>query len=617
MVTLTVRTLDAETDKPVFAFSHDGSMVNVSLIVIPVTNPPPSWSTGKAMLAAVEGDPNNGPLSAPASDKGVTSTPEFSQYAGYLAGTPRIYRIPDEGLSIDLGLVGGDVGGWMVGVIPASSNVYEFSPTALFVAADQDLTVWGFKLDLSPLAREVLEKRGRAKAELAKLAPEWGGSLTDVPWPVLQMVHNYIENAGENAPHDPRLAAYWINDFSWAVMDFAIPAREFDLLVDNYAQVRGVIEGVPWPHSSSKAMNGGWSEQGIPHFDSCALGLPVMIGTDGTPLTITNWRLCVPSFSQYFPRSDDQIRMDLATLWLTDGNFGLIIECIVKHVQEAADAMRKRARIMRIIGYVAPILLQPSFATIIAAITDAAGQTFLKNSKWYVTAIFDLAVGGATALLGGGEAIGGWEESIIKGTWDKSLAFVKQIITMGGLTGLKQVADDAAKLAELAKEPKSAGALSAAGEVLDSMTDAQVEALFKAVQDGASFADFIQLILETKNLPPVLLPWLGWCIGHSGMGIVLAGVFSLAKEIGALLNSAWGQLGAVDPQKDVTLPLVDQAAATVPMDAATVSLLNGENPKFPQQAVTTASAAAGVASVTGTVATLTALGILVTKGLIR
>lgn len=603
MVTLTVYTVDAETDKPVPAFTLDGKTVNVSIIVLPSSAPPPSGGNAQSMVDILAGDPNNAPLGPQdAPDKQATLSPAFSPYGGYLSDVARIYRVPVEGLTLDLGVVGGNTSGWWIGVIPAESDVYEFAPLLFWVDADLYQGIYGYRKDLSSLAREVLEKRAKAKAELVKLSPEWGGSLTAVPWPVLQMVHNYVENA--LPPKDARLAAYWVNDLSWAVLDFAIPAREFDLLVDRYGAIHAIIEEIPWPD--------------IPHFETCAQGLPFYVGKDGDVYSMTNWRLCVPTFSDYFPRSDNQIRMDMATLWLAGPNFALIIECIIKHIQDAEAALKKKARIMKIVGLVAPILIMPSPATIIAAITDAAAQSFLKNSKWYVSALFDLATGAAMALLGGGVSLGGWEQDLIKSVWDKSIDLVKLVVQSGNIENAKQLADDAAKLGELNAQPKEAAALAAAGEVLGSMSEEQTAMLFKAVQEGASFPEFVQMILETKNLPPVLLPWLAWCLGHSGMGIILAGVFALAKEIGALMGSAWGGMGAVDPQGDVTLPLIGEAqAAGVSVPAGTVALLNGDNPAFPQQPVTAGGAVAGATSIGGTVALLTAIGYGVSKGLIR
>lgn len=603
MVTLTVHALDAETDSPIGAFALDGAAVNVSLVILPVSLPSPGGSIANEMLAAIAEDPNNGPLAVGGpDDKAVTGTPAFSQYAGYLAGQPRIYRIPDEGLELDLGLVTGDTGGWWIGVIPAENAVYEFEPIVFFVAETTSVGIYGYKHDLSSLAREVLVKRAKAKAELAKLAPEWGGSVTSVPWAVLSMVHNYVEN-GLGA-QDPRLQEHWINQFSWAVMDFAVPAREFDLLVERWHRIFLILGTIPYPD--------------LAYFSDCAEGIPVTIGKNGKPLTITNYRLCVPSFSEYFPREDDQIRVDLATVWLAGGNFDLIVECIVKHIANTAARMEKKARIMKIVSLVAPILIMPNPATIIVTIADVAAQEWLKNQEWYVSAIFNLAVGAVVTLLGGGVAVGaGFESELIKNLWEGSMKLVQQVIASGGAQDVAQLAKDAAKLAELNGQPKEAGALYAAAEVLGSMSEAEVAALFKAVNEGASFMEFIQMILQTKDLPPPLIPWLAWCVGHSGMGVLLAGVFDLAKQIGALLNSAWAGMGAVNPQADVTFPLVEAAnAGGVEIPADTLAVLNGDNPAFPQQAVS-ASPVGGAVAFAGTGALIAAIGYLVNVGTIK
>lgn len=606
MATLTVRTVDAETDKPVAAFNIDGKLVNVSLIVLPVSIPAASASTAQSMVEILAADANNAPLGpADASDKQATLSAGFSPYGGYLAGVARIYRIPGEGLSIDLGVVSGDLAGWWCGVIPAENTVYDFMPLLFFVNADTDQSIYGFKKDLSALAREVLEKRAKAKTELAKLAPEWGGSLTAVPWPVLQMVHNYVENA--LGAQDQGLAAYWINDLSWAVMDFAIPAREFGLLVERYARIRAILGEVPYPD--------------IPHFGGCAEGLPFAVGKDGDVYSVTNWRLCVPSFSAYFDgKTDNEIRTDLGGIWLAGENFALIVECIVKHIQSAEESLKRKIRIMKVVSYLAPILILPSPATIISTISDVAGQTFLKNAKWYVSLAFDLAKGLVMSLLGvpGAGVEGGWETDAVKGAFDKALDFAKQVSLAGLSIDAKKLAKDASILAELNDELKASAVLNAAAEILGSMSEDQVAALFKAVQNGASYADFVQMILESKNLPPILIPWLSWCIGVTGMGVLLAQLFDLAREIGGLLGSAWGSLPTTDPQADVTLPLVGIAAdAGVTVPQGTVAILNGSEEAYPQQPMNTVSGAKAAASVTGTLALIATLTYSVVKGIIR
>lgn len=605
MVTLTVRALDAETDAPIGAFALDGVTVNVSIVVLPVALPSPGGSTASQMLAALAEDSNNGPLAVGGpDDKPVTGTPNFAQYSGYLAGLPRIYRIPDIGLELDLGLVVGDTGGWWIGVLPAAGNdAYEFEPVLFFVAEDLEVGVYGYKRDLTPLAREVLSLRAKAKAELAKLAPEWGGSVTSVPWAVLSMVHNYVEN-GLGAK-DPRLQEHWINQFSWAVMDFAVPAREFDLLVERWHRIFLILGTIPYPD--------------LAYFSDCAEGIPVTIGKNGAPLTITNYRLCVPSFSEYFPREDDQIRVDLAVVWLAGGNFDLIVACIVKHIANTAARMEKKARMLKIISVVAPILIMPNPATIITTVANLAAQEYLKNQEWYVSVIFNLAVGAAVTLLGGGVAVGaGLETELIKGVWEGSMKLVQQVIASGGATDVAQLAKDTAKLAELNGQPKEQGALEAAAEVLGSMSETEVAALFKAVNEGASFQVFIQMILETKTLPPPLIPWLAWCVGHSGMGVLLAGVFELAKQIGALLNSAWAGMGTVNPQDDVTFPLVAAAnAGGVEIPAETLSVLNGDNPAFPQQAAPPGAGVGGAIAFGGTAAFIAAIGYLAKVGILR
>lgn len=606
MVTLTVQAIDAETDKAIGPFVHNGQTVNLCLVVLPVGGTPlPTADDALAAIAALESDPNNAPIPVGGPEqKPVIGTPGFADFAPSLGAQPFIVRV-DGLLSLDLGSLSASVQGWWVGVIPVESDAYEFEPLVAFIEGDDDLTIYGYRHDLSPLAREVAEKRAAAKRELDKLGPQWGGVGAPIPSVVVDMVHAYIENS--LPPKDPRLAAYWINDLSWAVMDFAIPAREFDLLVDRYAVLVGIVGEVPWPD--------------LPYFERCALGVPLTMGKDGKPLTPLNWRICVPTFSDYFPREANQIRTDVGGLWLA--NLGMVFACVVKKIQEKIKEAEKSAKFWKVAGFALSIIFLPNPATIISSIVDEVKSWLLKNacaspedqSKWFcnpaLTVGLDWASGQVTALVTGGYVAGAFEGLTVK-VFGMATQYVAKALELQGTLDLVEAAKAAEQLAALDGEMQAANALGAVAAIGENVT---AEDLLKLAQEGASFEAFVAKALGLDTMPPALLPFLVWCIGVTGTGILLRSIFELAKEIGALLGDLWANVPSVDPQNDITFPMLNAAeAAGVAVPQSVNDLANGLYGAYPQQAVTAAGSAV---SAGGTVLGLAGIGYLVLKGIVR
>lgn len=535
--TLVISAVDAETDDPVLPFVYDGKKVAFSVLVLAVK----AGLSGDLIgaLTSLAGEPANGPIGlVEPADKGVVGTAEFgSVFFPYLADNPRIYRTENGFLSLSLNPTA-DTAGWIIAPVPLLLPDYDIEPvyTAVdAVAGEARVPFTLYKKDLTPLAREVLEKRAAARPQLELLKKEWGGE-SPVVW---DMVHNFVENT--LPPKDERLAKYWINDYSWTVIDEAFPARQFDLLVERYDRMRAILAEVPFPD--------------LPYFEKCALYMPITVGIDGVlPLSPLNHRLFVPVFSAYFPRTDAQIKTDLGALWMV--NLPTIFDCVVKKLTEAVKQAQKTAKFWKIAGNLVSLVLLPTPASIFAGVSDTASYLFLQNkcsggadqtgicNPVYLQA-YNAAIGLLSGLASGGEALTGL--GVSGDAYEKAVGFLKEKIAGIGVEELKEIAKDAEKL--------------------------------KALVEGT---------LGTDEIPPELKLFLTWCLRVSILDVLIANI------LGSLIG------GDVDPQEMITGPLVgDAAAAGFAASDSLLALVNGDDPDFPAQTpfpvVPVVAAGAGVA----------------------
>lgn len=530
-VILNVHVTDAETDEPIDLI--DGGD-RPSILVLPVGSPVPGMDVIQGAVKALLDVPSNGPIPPDAPiDKSVTGSPAFAEYGLELPIEPRIYRVDPAGLSLDLGPLQAPLAGWYVATVPPTTNTWEFQPTLVFVSKSQDLAITGFRSDLTPLAKEVLRLRALWKPQHDLMVTEWGGQESTAVW---EMTYNYVYNTLGPPPEGDPLQAYW-GDYVWVILDLGVPAREFDLLVERYTRVQTILAGVPWPD--------------LPFFERCAHGSPLTLGKDGQPLTIGNWRLCVPTFSDYFPRDDKQIMQDLGLLWLA--NLAPIFECIVQKVAAAQKDAQKTAKIWKIASLIVPALILPSPAIILGAVSDLAAYTFLQNVNPLLLQALQLAESAVIGLLGGGATIPGLDATSGK-IFDSLLKLTQQFIESEGLQAVVEAAKDAAKLQAM----------------VDSVTG-------------------------INEIPPVLVPFVTWCLRVGVLDVLIA----------QLLGTLSGQ--DVNPQTMITYPLIQSAQnAGVAVPASLMDMVEGKNPDFPAQipskvgvAVAVAAAAAGVLTVLG------------------
>src|SRR3990167_3807518 len=520
---LHISAVDAETNSLVGLLE---SGAEFSAAIFPVAQEIPAADL-EAALAAFAAEPANGPIPPEdPPDKPVTGAPGFGPLGNILTEPPRIVRIGGA-LAIQFEPAP-QTGGWYVAAVPSETDDYEIEPRVRFIAkapGDIQVPFTFYRRDLTPLAREVLVMRQKARVQLAIVSAEWEGETAGV-W---DMVHNYVENTLW-PPEDERLRAYWIGWMSWAVLDFAVPARDFDLLMERTEQIMTALADVPWPD--------------LPFFERCAYGVPITQGTDGAPLAILNWRIAVPKFSDYFPRETHQVKTDLGTLWLA--NLEAVFTCVLAKAADEAEDAKRTAKFWAIAGAVAPMLILPTPIVVAGTVWDLASANFLQNANPALLAALNAAKSLLVSLVSGGAAVPGFDVS--GKVMEAMTGVIRKLLENQGLAELKELAKDIEKLKGL-----------------------------------------VQGSLGLGELPPVLKPFIVWCLRVSVLDVLLAQILS---EI----------LGTeVDPQETFTFPmLADAEAAGVPVPASLTALANGEDSNFPAQAPSGWLGAIGGAALLGT-----------------
>lgn len=158
------------------------------------------------------------------------------------------------------------------------------------------------------------------------------------------LAHSEMENF--KLPKDARLKARWINQLSWGITDISIPPGDWAELLHNYETLMGVFNQIPFPELAGKD----W-------FMRCARAIPLWRSRDGEPLSITNFKLYSPTWSDYFPREPRQIRLDLAMRYAV--NFPTIGRCIEHKLRKKLREVERSQRAFAMMGLATAFLLGP------------------------------------------------------------------------------------------------------------------------------------------------------------------------------------------------------------------------------------------------------------------
>lgn len=191
-----------------------------------------------------------------------------------------------------------------------------------------------------PLVCEVAEKQMFFADQLRTLNAAWGG-----PSPfTIDNARALLED--HSPPRDGRLRARWVGEYSWFLTDLAIPPSDWPKLVENYEFALSVFNEIPFPETG-----------GTDWFRRCAYGVPVWRGKDGKPLSLASFRIYSPTWSDYFPRSKRQIRMDLAARYAL--NIPAIVKCMVHKLGKKTREVERTARTMSTLGLATAFMLGP------------------------------------------------------------------------------------------------------------------------------------------------------------------------------------------------------------------------------------------------------------------
>lgn len=374
-----------------------------------------------------------------------------------------------------------------------------------------------------PVVCEISERQYRMADQLSLLNQEWGGQSSFT----LDQAHAYLENL-DNGPKDPRLKEYWIGDISWGLMDLAIPPLDWPALLEGRRAMRRVLDGVPFPEIGGSDV-----------FRRCAIALPIWTAEDGAEYGPNTFRLFAPSFSSYWPRSDQQMRQDLAARWL----MGLmpIIMCVMdKFAAKAKDVERSR-KAWGMIGSIASICLAP--------LTGGAGLvTLFTEAGQIIASEYGLPLGGevgqgvgAAGLVLGGEpgAQGLLTDSLTKilgSLLPEDINPLARDLALKAVPKIVDIALDQFSVGSAGGALVEGGAPSILGLIsLEGLTTGilgQAIGFLVGVIKGTGatkVAHFYEQVMDLQNLPAKMVPLMLWILKVLFLDVIMA---AAAQEAG-------------------------------------------------------------------------------------
>lgn len=406
-----------------------------------------------------------------------------------------------------------------------------------------------------PVVCEIAERQIKTAEQLAILNAQWGSSGQTTTFS-LDAAHAYMENL-DNGPKDPRLKARWIGDTSWGLMDFAIPPIEWPVLLEGRSVMLGIVDEVPWPDVGGSNV-----------FQRCAMGLPIWRSLDGQELfTPESFRLFAPSFSDYWPRSEKQIRQDLAFRWLMAvisdlfggaGDLGPgIVTCVIKKMAEKAKDVQRSRKAWGMIGAVAGICLSPLMGPAIfgTMITNVAEIVQLAYQVPPSTEPIAESVAYTTLVLGGEPNA----QSYLTDSLTKALSTLlppdmNSIVREIFLKGAPKVAEIAIQQfglgtpgAELATQGAfSIGQLLNLGSIVQGVLGQAVTLLVNSIKGiGAKkLSHYYDQVMDLQNLPAKMVPFLLWIQKTLMLDVVFEGA---AQQAGLSDLTGDADKDALDP----------------------------------------------------------------------
>jgi hypothetical protein len=165
--------------------------------------------------------------------------------------------------------------------------------------------------------------------------------------------------AVENSFKHPALKKNWSIYGSW-IGDSQIKPEEWPELIKNFEQMWGIWAAVPWPRAQLKDL-----------FERCAKG--VKLHQD---MTVFSPRLYVNRFSNFWPKTDEEIRRVIATVSLQ--NIPGIYLCMQHKIEKKIQNEERKMKKWSIIGQAAGMLFTGNIVA--SAIFNAASQLTTFNN---------------------------------------------------------------------------------------------------------------------------------------------------------------------------------------------------------------------------------------------
>jgi hypothetical protein len=384
----------------------------------------------------------------------------------------------------------------------------------------------------APVVCEVAEKRAYFEDQLAQAQIAWGGPSGFAA----DQAHAALENG--MPPRDPRLARHWAGELSWAFTDRGIPPRDWPALLDNYERALAIFDEIPFP-----------SIQETDWFRRCAFGTPVWKSKDGTPLSLANFKIYSPTWSDFFPRTDRAIRTELAARYLI--NIATIVDCIDHKFHKRLREVTRSAKALSTMGLTVAFLLGP-----------IAGATGIGN------AITELATYGYANLgVQSPEAQAGGNV-LSSGVLSGSQPGIDLLVAAGLTAIVARLARDAdprvgaaaqqavpAAVSAVAGDA-SAGALASGASDFVSLQGAGSAGVTFAIRllvgsiravGAKSIEEFKDIALGMKELPNDVAAFMLWCADQ----LLIDALYQAAEEDLAQEDVAAGFAISIDPSGQV------------------------------------------------------------------
>lgn len=361
------------------------------------------------------------------------------------------------------------------------------------------------------------------------------------------------------AQFGPTIIAHF-DVYKWWVQDLSIPPKDWPRLNGNYEQLLKVFQAIPFPT--------------VPEAEDlwirCARRIPLWKGS-----SVADPKLYV---SDYFPRSDYQIEVDMAFQYLT--NIPATIVCMVGRIEAKARDLARKANTFKILGIVALVMLAPlsGGASMSLLATEGAelGYTLASGSPPPGT-VSTLVTGGVALASADPEALGRLIStglSLLMENYGEGLNPIVQRIISAAVPKLASAAiGDVLSGATTATAGAGSGAadflsLSSIGSAVAAMAVKLVSNMITGL-GVRGVKEFKKTVLGMQDLKPLMIPFALWAMNV----LFLDQLFDAAAQQAGLEQDAAS--GGVPPEltpgdvpigdfnagQDIVDPLLHDAAS--------------------------------------------------------